>query len=74
MTPHESGQTEIIFLVEEDVEGGFNARALGYPIFTQADSFDALREMITDAIHCHFDDDTPRIIRLHYIHDEVIYA
>ena len=64
MTPHESGQTEIIFLVEEDIEGGFNARALGYPIFTQADSFDELREMITDAIHCHFDDDTPRIIRL----------
>lgn len=64
MTPHESGQTEIIFLVEEDVEGGFNARALGIPIFTQADSFDELRDMITDAIHCHFDDDTPRIIRL----------
>ena len=26
--------TEIIFLVEEDIEGGYTARALGFPIFT----------------------------------------
>ena len=74
MNSNKPKQTEIIFLVEEDIESGFSARALGIPIFTQADSFDELREMITDAIHCHFDDDAPRIIRLHYVRDEVVYV
>ena len=74
MTQDEYKQAEIVFLVEEDVESGYSARALGIPIFTQADSVDELREMISDAIHCHFGDDTPRIIRLHYVRDEVVYA
>jgi hypothetical protein len=29
---------EIIFLVEEAPEGGYTARALGYSIFTEADT------------------------------------
>ena len=74
MAHDEYKQSEIVFLVEEDVESGFSARALGIPIFTQADTIDELREMITDAIHCHFNDDTPRIIRLHFTRDEVVYA
>ena len=63
---------EIVFLVEEDVEDGYIAQALGHSIFTQGETLDELREMIKDAIHCHFDE--PRIIRLHFVHDEVIYA
>ena len=35
---------EIILLVEESVEGGYDARALGHSIFTQADTFDELKE------------------------------
>jgi len=34
--------TEIIFLVEDDPEGGYVARALGESIFTQADSIQEL--------------------------------
>ncbi|MGC8779358.1 MAG: 2-oxoisovalerate dehydrogenase, partial [Anaerolineae bacterium] len=30
---------EIIFLIEEDPEGGFVARALGHSIFTEADTW-----------------------------------
>lgn len=45
---------EIIFLVEDAVEGGFNARALGESIFTEGDDMDDLRTNIRDAVDCHF--------------------
>jgi predicted RNase H-like HicB family nuclease len=66
--------TEIIFLVENDPEGGYVARAIGESIFTQADSIQALRELLRDAVHCHYPDETsrPKLIRLHIVHDEVI--
>jgi hypothetical protein len=64
---------ELVFLVEEDTEGGFTARALGESIFTQADDLAALRENIRDAVICHFGDaaDRPTIVRLHQVRDEV---
>ncbi len=66
--------TEIVFLVEDDPEGGYTARALGESIFTQADDLKILREMVRDAVHCHFPDgqSRPKIIRLHIVRDEVI--
>jgi hypothetical protein len=67
--------TEIIFEVEESPEGGFEARALGHAIFTEADTLDELREMVRDAVRCHFDPESaPRLIRLHLVKDEVIPA
>jgi hypothetical protein len=48
--------TKILFLVEDDLEGGHTARALGESIFTQADGMNFLREMIRDAVHYHFDE------------------
>ena len=51
------GDTEIIFGVEESPDGGYEARALGYSIFTQGDTMDELKEMLRDAVHCHLDDD-----------------
>lgn len=47
--------TEIIFLVEEAPEGGFTARALGEPIFTEADNLQELEEQVREAVHCHFE-------------------
>ena len=47
---------EIIFLVEEDAEGGFTARALGHGIFTEADNLKELKARIQDAVRCHFDE------------------
>ena len=67
--------SEIIFAVEESSEGGYEARALGHSIFTEADSLDELREMVRDAVRCHFETDSvPAVIRLHFVHDEVIPA
>jgi hypothetical protein len=66
---------EIIFLVEDAPEGGFSARALGHSIFTAADTEPELHAMVKDAVACHFDEgDAPRVIRLHYVRDEVIQA
>ena len=64
---------EIIFLIEEAGEGGFTARALGESIFTEADTLDALRQQMRDAVNCHFDEGkAPKVIRLHFVRDEVL--
>ena len=66
-------ESEIIFEVEESPEGGYDARALGYSIYTQADTIDELKAMLQDAVRCHFEEnDRPRVIRLHLVKDEVI--
>ncbi len=65
--------TEIIFEVIESDDGGFEARALGYSIFTQGEDWDDLKEMSREAVQCHFDkQSTPKVIRLHQVRDEVI--
>jgi hypothetical protein len=64
---------EIIFLVEEAPEGGYTARALGESIFTEADTLESLQEQVRDAVHCHFADDSlPKLIRLHFVREEVL--
>jgi predicted RNase H-like HicB family nuclease len=67
-------KSEIIFEVTEAEEGGYCATALGYGINTQADSIEALRAMVRDAVECYFEDpmQAPRIIRLHFVRDEVL--
>ena len=66
--------SEIVFLVEEDPDGGFTARALGESIFAEADDMDGLRADVRNAVQCHFDDEStrPKAIRLHFVRDEVI--
>jgi predicted RNase H-like HicB family nuclease len=64
---------EVIFLVEEAGEGGFQARALEHSIFTDAKTMENLKANIREAIHCHFDDnEMPKMIRLHFVKDEVM--
>jgi hypothetical protein len=66
-------ENEIIFAVAESPEGGYEARALGHPIFTQADTLDELRAAVRDAVRCHFEPPVmPNVIRLHWVRDEVI--
>ena len=67
---------EIILVVEESPEEGYEARALGYSIFTEGESLEELRKMVRDAVTCHFDDSEskPSLIRLHLVKDEVIPA
>ena len=65
--------SEIVFEVHEDEEGGYYTAAVGYDIVTQGDSWDDLKDMVQDAVLCHFDDGSaPNVIRLRFIRDEVI--
>jgi predicted RNase H-like HicB family nuclease len=67
--------SEIIFLVEEAPEGGYTARALGQSVFTDGDSVEELRKNVREAVECHFDEgQRPRIIRLHFVREEVMQA
>jgi dephospho-CoA kinase len=64
---------ELIFMVEEAPEGGFTARALGESIFTEADELAGLHERVRDAVRCHFEKgQQPKLIRLHFVREEVI--
>ena len=66
---------ELIFMVNESPEGGFEARALGESIFTEADDMESLYTNVRDAIHCHFEEtDMPKVIRLHFVREEVLAA
>lgn len=47
---------EIVFWVEEAPEGGYTARALGYSIYTEADTWDELKPAIQNVLSCHFDE------------------
>ena len=61
---------------EDEAEGGYTAAALGYGIHTQAESVEELRAMVREAVECYFDDaeEAPKLIRLHFVRDEVIAA
>lgn len=64
---------EILFLIEESPEGGYEARAPDYSIYTQAETLDEMKQMAVDAVRCHFaEDEMPRLIRLHLVKEEVI--
>jgi len=66
---------ELIFEVREDeIDGGYVASALDVGIHTEAETLEELRQNLRQAIACHYDDlaDRPRIVRLHFVRDEVL--
>lgn len=64
---------EIIFLIEESEEGGYEARAMGYSIFTEGETYEEVKANIKEAVKCHFEQgNIPSIIRLHFVKDEVM--
>jgi hypothetical protein len=65
--------SELIFVIEDDPTGGYTARALGRDIFTEADSREELVANVREAVSAYFDNPTemPKVIRLHFVHDEV---
>ena len=66
---------EIIFVVSDSPEGGFEARALSHSAYTEADTQDELRERVRDAVAVHFDEgERPGVIRLHFMREEVLAA
>ncbi len=65
---------ELIFEVRDADEGGYYARALGYAIFTQGETWEELRANVLEATALHFEEsaDSPRLVQLHYVKDELI--
>lgn len=66
--------SEVIFIVEEDPDGGYVAKGLGVDIFTQGDSKLELDANVREAVAVHFEGmaNPPKMIRLHFVRDEVL--
>ncbi|TKT93630.1 2-oxoisovalerate dehydrogenase [Dyadobacter frigoris] len=67
---------EIVFIVEQEEDGGFVAEAKvndNEQIITEGDNIEELKSMIREALECHFEnsEDMPKTVRLHFIKDEV---
>ena len=62
--------------LQVEFKGGYTASALGYGIHTQGEDWNDLKAMVRDAVLCHFDDTMlrPKLIRLHFVRDEIIVA
>ena len=65
---------ELIFEVRDAEEGGYCARALGHPIFTEGETWEELRANVLEATALHFEEGPtrPRLVQLHYVRDELI--
>jgi len=64
---------EIIFLIEESLDGGFEAKAVGYPIFTEGENEVEIRKNILEAVLCHFEEsDLPSFINIRFLREEQI--
>lgn len=66
----QNATSEVTFDVHEALEGGYDARAVGYSIFTQGEDWDDLQSIVRDAVLCHFDaEDVTGVIRLRVVRD-----
>lgn len=64
---------DIIFLIEESLDGGFEAKAVGFPIFTEGENEDEVRKNILEAVKCHFEEsELPSFINIRFIREEQI--
>jgi predicted RNase H-like HicB family nuclease len=65
---------ELIFEIRDAEEGGYCARALGYAIFTEGDTWEELRANVLEAVELHFEEAQarPRLVQMHYVKDELI--
>jgi predicted RNase H-like HicB family nuclease len=65
---------ELVFEVTQEADGGFCAECLSENIFTQGDTWEALRQNVQEAVRGFYFDrlQLPRRIRLHLVRDEVL--
>lgn len=64
---------EIFFTINESMDGGYEANAVGHSIYTQCNRYEDLHETIRDAIKCHFDtSEMPSLIYLSFVRSEAI--
>jgi len=64
---------ELFFIVNESLDGGYEAQAVGHSIFTQCDDYADLPNVLRDAVKCHFDfAEMPTAIHIQFTKHEVI--
>ena len=65
---------ELVFEVTQEEDGGYCAECLTENIFTQGDTWDAVRQNVQEAVRGFFFDQpqTPRRIRLLLVRDEIL--
>ena len=68
------GMQELLFIVTESPDGGFTAHCSSTSIHTEAETMEDLKNAIIEAVHCHFDNNEKRNIRLQIIKEEFIAA
>jgi predicted RNase H-like HicB family nuclease len=68
------GMQELLFIVTESPDGGFTAHCSSTSIHTEAETMEDLKNAIIEAVHCHFDDNEKRNIKLQIIKEEFIAA
>lgn len=67
------GVSELVFEVTQEADGGFVAECLTESIFSQAESWEELRENLREAVSAYyFDRERPPGIRLHLVRDEYL--
>ncbi|MGV3775013.1 MAG: type II toxin-antitoxin system HicB family antitoxin [Verrucomicrobiales bacterium] len=67
--------SEVIFEIREDeIDGDYRASALDIGIHTEAETIEELRLNVKEAVDCYYDDsmEAPKLIRLHFIRDEIL--
>ena len=70
---NDARMTELVSLVEEAPEGGYDARAGGAAIFTEADDLAELEAQVRAAVQVHLDArERPKLIRLHHVRETLI--
>lgn len=70
---YNGGMKELVFEVTQEDDGGYVAECLSEDIFSQADSWQELRENVREAVEAfYFDQDVTFAIRLHLVRDELL--
>ncbi len=66
--------SELVFEVTQEEDGGFCAECLSENIFTQGDSWEAMRRNVQEAVSAYYFDQppAPTRIRLHLVRDELL--
>jgi predicted RNase H-like HicB family nuclease len=65
---------ELVFEVIQEEDGGFCAECLSENIFTQGDTWEAMRQNVQEAVRAYYfdKDKAPQYIRLHLVRDELL--
>jgi predicted RNase H-like HicB family nuclease len=66
--------SELVFEVTQEEDGGFCAECLSENIFTQGDTWEAVRKNVQEAVRAYYFDQpkASQRIRLHLVRDELL--